>query len=543
MNWIKHLRVKNKLLLLIGVAIACIVALQSVTLISLKEHLLENRMAKIQNIVESATGVLEYYYQQEKSGKMSREEAQNSAQNAIKAMRYDGEQYLWINDMHPNMIMHPFNPRLDGTDISEVADPNGVKLFTEMARTVRKSGSGFVNYQWEKPNESQPVDKITFVKGFTPWNWVLGTGVYVDDIETTFMKNMLESAVLMAIGLVIMLGVSWIITISITRPVSNLNAIMKKVSSDKDLTLRAEVIGQDEIAQIGMSFNNMLTAFQDLIDEVTGFVEQLATSAEELSAVTTQTNEGIQRQHNDIDQIAAAMNQMTATVEEVSRNTESTSEATKKAHRDAVNGHDIVSSAKDSIDKLAGGVTQASVVVNGLENDSADVGKILDVIRGIAEQTNLLALNAAIEAARAGEQGRGFAVVADEVRTLAKRTQDSIEEIETMIKSFQQGAHDAVTAMTEGKQMATHSVQQITEVSVSLDKINETVDSISQMSLLIANSANEQSFVTSEMSKSISDISGVAQETSQGAEQTSDASRELAKLAVNLREVTGRFSI
>jgi methyl-accepting chemotaxis protein len=541
MNWIYQIRVKNRFLLLIAMATVCILSLQSISLMTLKTNLLEDRMLKTQHIIEAAFGVLEYYYQQEQDGSMTRQKAQNSARNTIKLMRYDSEQYFWINDMHPRMIMHPLTPQLDGTDISNITDPNGKKLFTEMTQTVQKSKFGFVNYQWKKFNESSPTDKISFVKGFAPWGWVLGSGIYIDDVTTIFWENALTSILLTLTSLFVMLWFSWIIARTITRPISDLNRIMEQVSLRKDLTLRAEIQGSGELSQIGSSFNYMLTAFQNLINEVSSSISQLAMSAEKLSAVTRETNKGIQKQHLDIDLVATAMVEMAATVNEVSKNTESTSDATKLAHKEATSGHHIVSNAKSTIDELAVGVEQASVVVYSLENDSGAIGKILDVIRAIAEQTNLLALNAAIEAARAGEQGRGFAVVADEVRTLAKRTQDSIEEIESMIKSLQKGTRKAVAAMDNGKEMATTSVQQIAEVALSLDKINENIETINEMSLQIATAADQQSTVTNEISRNITEISGVALVTAQGAEQTSSATNELADLAEKLREVTGKF--
>jgi methyl-accepting chemotaxis protein len=237
------------------------------------------------------------------------------------------------------------------------------------------------------------------------------------------------------------------------------------------------------------------------------------------------------------------MEEMSSTVHEVSENITETATATEVAYDEASRGAGIAKATKEAIDRLSLQVNQSAEAVNGLEKDSKDIGSILDVIRGIAEQTNLLALNAAIEAARAGEQGRGFAVVADEVRGLAKRTQDSIEEIESMIARLQDRARKTAKEMQDGKNMSIASAEQIASLSISLEKIDSTVAIIKQMSMQIATSAEEQAAVANEISSSITRISGIAESTSGGANQTNISSGELAKLAEKLTAVVTRFVV
>lgn len=542
-GWIRNISIKKKLLLIVSMALVGMVVLQGVALFKLKQNLLEDRQVKTRNLVEAAHSVLAYYQQQQSDGVMTASEAQLAAKRTIHNMRYDDDQYFWINDMDMQMVMHPIKPELDGKDVSKTEDSNGKAIFADMVRTVRSEGEGFVDYLWAKPGKKDPVEKISFVKGFEPWNWVVGSGIYIDDVEIIFQENVVSYSLILIVILALISAMFWLVATAVTKPVASLHKVMRDVSANSDLSLRANIDGNDEIAQMAASFNDMLTVFKDSILQVSSGVSQLASSAEELSAVTELTNAGIQKQYSDIDQVATAMHEMSKTVQEVASNTNNTAQATEEADKHTTKGHAVASGAMSAINELVGEMRSASEVIYGLENDTKDIGVILDVIRGIAEQTNLLALNAAIEAARAGDQGRGFAVVADEVRSLAQRTQESVEEIEEMISRLQDGALNAVKVMDNSQNMAGKSVEQISETAEVLNVINSTVSTINQMTLQIATAAEEQSSVAEEMNRNINNISQVAESTSQGAQQTSTASSELAELAENLQSVIMRFSV
>jgi methyl-accepting chemotaxis protein len=272
-------------------------------------------------------------------------------------------------------------------------------------------------------------------------------------------------------------------------------------------------------------------------------VTQLASAAEETSAVTTQTNAGISQQLSETSQVATAMNEMSATVQDVARNAVEAATAAKDADVTFDEGKKVVDRVISAIGELAGEVESAANVIQQLEEESRNIGSVLDVIKSIAEQTNLLALNAAIEAARAGEQGRGFAVVADEVRTLAGRTQESTQEIEEMISRLQSGTDNAVKVMESGKEITQVGVDQAAAAGEALQTINAAVEQISGMNTQIASAAEEQSAVAEEINRSIVSINEVAEQSSIGAQQTAAASDDLAKLAEQLKALVERFKV
>ncbi len=329
----------------------------------------------------------------------------------------------------------------------------------------------------------------------------------------------------------------------ILQSITQLNITMKNVENNNDLTLRSEITSKNEIGEMSNSFNKMLEKFEALVQQINSSSAQLATASEEVSTVAQESTNGIMQQRTETDMIATAMNEMTATVQEVANSAESAAGAAYSANNDAQGGSVVVKNTAQTIAQLASDLTDASEVVHQLETDSENIGSILDVIKNIAEQTNLLALNAAIEAARAGEQGRGFAVVADEVRTLASRTQESTQEIEDMITKLQKGSKHAVEVMEKGRDQAITGEAQAKEASESLEAITRAVSTINEMNTHIASAAEQQSATASEMNKNIVNINQVSEQTATGSEQTTVAANELAQLANNLQQLISQFKI
>ena len=355
-------------------------------------------------------------------------------------------------------------------------------------------------------------------------------------------RNSLLGVALVALllGLLLFYFVSTSIVAPLRRAVARMEAI---ASGDGDLTQRLATEGHDEVAELAQGFNHFADTVQQLVRQVQGSTTQVATAAEEMSAITAQTSAGVQRQRSEIDQVATAMTEMAATVQEVARNAAGAAEAAREANGEAEDGKRVVDATIAAIHELAREVSQAAGVIDQLAADSEAIGGVLDVIRGIAEQTNLLALNAAIEAARAGEQGRGFAVVADEVRTLAQRTQASTREIQQMIEKVQGGARGAVEVMQAGRKRAEDSVRQAGEAGSSLQTITYAVSAISDMNVQIASAAEEQSAVAEEINRNIVNIGTVADETATGSEHTASASAELARLGTDLQRAAGKFKV
>jgi methyl-accepting chemotaxis protein len=313
--------------------------------------------------------------------------------------------------------------------------------------------------------------------------------------------------------------------------------------SEGDLTHKVNLSGKDEFAWMCWEYTQGRKGFMGLVKEILGSAGQLAAAAEELSAITEQSNTGVMRQQGEINQVATAMNEMSATVSEVSKNAANAASAAQEADDSAKDGWQVVNTTVQTINNLASEVERTSEVIENLKGDSLSIGTVLDVIRDIAEQTNLLALNAAIEAARAGEQGRGFAVVADEVRTLASRTQQSTREINDMIERLQNGANQAVSVMEMGRSKAVESVEQAAKAGEALQSITSVVDNIKSMNMQIASAAEEQSATAEEINRNIVNISEVAQETAGGSQQTASASDELARLASDLQGQVAKFKV
>ncbi len=322
------------------------------------------------------------------------------------------------------------------------------------------------------------------------------------------------------------------------KVVERLNAI-----ADGDFTRSSSISGRDEFAWMSWKCDSVQKNLSKIMRDVRANSEQLATAAEKLSQITEQSRKGVMNQSQKTEQVAAAMSDMSSTVHEVARNASSAARAANDANEQARGGTSVVKNTIQSIEQLAIEVERAAETINKLKEDSVNIGTVLDVIRGIAEQTNLLALNAAIEAARAGEQGRGFAVVADEVRTLASRTQQSTQEIQGMIERLQGGANLAVSAMTQGRNAARNSVDQAINAGQSLETINRHIDTIKDMNTQIANAAEGQSSTAEEINRNIVNISSISHETAHSAEQTAQASEELARLAMQLQSQVSSFRV
>ena len=365
------------------------------------------------------------------------------------------------------------------------------------------------------------------------------------DVAEEHVAETTASIIIITLTAVIVgLLIAYLVMRGIVTPIKQTNSMLEDIAKGEgDLTKRIPVNSSDEVGALGKNFNSFVEKLQGIISQIMSATEQLATAAEQVARVTEQTGANIDQQKQETILVATAMNEMAVTVQAVSKDASDASVAANSANGEANNGNQVVSKTIDAINTLANEVEESASAIEQLQHNSVNIGSILDVIKNIAEQTNLLALNAAIEAARAGEQGRGFAVVADEVRTLAQRTQTSTAEIESLIGSLQDGSKQAVNRITQSRDLAVSTVEQAASAGESLRSITNAVSTIMQMNTQIATASEEQAAVAEEINRNVVNIQSVSEQTATGAEQTASASIELASLSEQLKGLVRQFKV
>lgn len=544
MNTLRRLSISQRLWLILVVAMSMLLALGLLMLKQIHDDLYQGKAQKTQHVVQAASGILTYYHGLETAGTLSRDAAQQQALTVVGQLRYDHDDYFWINDLRPFMVMHPTNPKLDGKDLSAIKDPDGFALFSEMARLAKDKGAGMVDYRWPKPGSEAPVQKTSYVQLFEPWGWVIGSGVYIDDMQAEFWAQVWK-ACWAGLGIaLIMAALVTVIARSIVRPLQETVQAMANIASgESDLTRSLDTQGRDEVAALAQHFNAFTAKLHKVVSRLQATASALDLSSTTLGNDASNAQQRSQQQALQMDQVATAINEVTYAVQEVAKNAEHAASEMRGAQSQAELGQQNIDSSLQQIDQLSGTITKAVEVIRLLASQSSEIGSVLEVIRSIAEQTNLLALNAAIEAARAGEQGRGFAVVADEVRLLAQRTQKSTAEIQAMIEGLQKHSEAAVDVIGSSSRASQLTIEQATQAGQSLTSIGQALSNLNDLNASIASATLQQAHVVEDINQNVTQAAGLSQSTAQAAEQSSAASVHLKQLSVELNGLLRQFKV
>lgn len=543
MKLIQRLSITQRLVTLLGIAAFGTALMVAFMMFILNGLLIDEEKRKLDAVLDSAHTIVNYYYEQVESGDLTEEEARQQAFNRLDDIRYEGAEYIFTLNRQGEMVQHPFTKSLVGKNVLSYEDPEGTQLFQEMVDKARNNDRGTVEYIWQKGSDANNlVPKISRIRVFEPWNIILGTGQYTDNIAAILWQEFFKLAGL-ALVLAVPLMLLFILIIrSITRPLKTINSAMVDIAEGEgDLTRRLNDSGSDELARLAASFNTFVHKIQQLVQSVQESAQRESEAAEKLTELSATSRRQSDELSSQTGSVATAITELSSSAAEVAEHARQAADSANTADEEAGRSAVIVRESVNNIEALTNELKKAGEQARLLQDGSEKIGNILGVIVAIAEQTNLLALNAAIEAARAGEAGRGFAVVADEVRTLATRTQHSTDEISGIVDSIQGAIKDVSQIITDVEGRSTSTNEEALKAEQAIGQIQEAVANISTMNVQIASATDEQSRVTKDLNENITGISDLSHANQEANVQVAEVSQDLNKNSVDLSQLVSRF--
>jgi methyl-accepting chemotaxis protein len=533
-----NVKVSRKLWGLIAILVSLLVIFEFDAYYKQYNESLKARKQQVKEQVENAYSLIQYYHDQ--ASIIGEEAAKEQALKAVAALRYGSGGYFWINDYQHTLLMHPLKPQLNGSDVTNKTDASGNHHWQAMVTTVKQQGEGFVEYTYKGPQVDTPEEKVSYVKGLKDWNWIVGSGVFYTDVKAAFWSNVKVSLIIETLLVLAALTVSCFVVRSIVRPLKAVTAHLQTVASG-DMTQHLELNRKDELGILADSANQMSLALGNTLGSVSNAIQELQAVSLQMRTNTANTKGGMDAQFNEVEKLATAMNEMSYSIRDVANNAKDTANATQVVQETTRSSSKDLSETNQNIQTLTHHVEGANTVIIELLSQTQEIESVLGVIGDISEQTNLLALNAAIEAARAGEQGRGFAVVADEVRTLASRTQSSTVEIRNIIEKLQQQSSNASQSMATSTEQAEKGAERMRNAANNLAKMLQQVDEVSDSSVQIASAAEQQGQVAEEINSNLMGIREVSERVLQEADEVSQGSEMIAKMADALRVQINQF--
>ncbi|SHO56406.1 methyl-accepting chemotaxis protein [Vibrio quintilis] len=533
---LRDIKVSLKLASMIFVAILGFLVLLFTASQTLESNLLHEKEQRLSAVVHAIMTQLSYLDQT-----LPEKEAEKQAKALIRSMRFDESNYVFVLDTSRTILLNPGVPGSEGQQMGHSRNNPKDEHWFRMIDVSRDQDGGVVRYPF-KDAAGKINDKLSYVKLYSPWGWVLGSGMLVENIDEQVHSQLLRMGGYTLLIIVVMTILSSIISRSMIIPLENIREAMLKLVKG-DLTVKVPIMGKDEIGMVARCINDSINSVHTALNESVSSAKLLAEAANRIATSADSNNQAVSMQRDRLTQIATAMNQMSTTVAEVANHAESMAKDTLEATNEAELGDKDVSFSIDSISVLSKELELATNQVNKLKEGVMEIGDVTTVISSISEQTNLLALNAAIEAARAGEQGRGFAVVADEVRNLASRTNESTEEIQHTINRLQQLAINTSETMQKSQDLAGDSVERAEGSGNDLKQIVEHIQHISDKSAQVATAAEEQSAVAEDINQNISGINDAAMDMSDSTKDLATESENLASMSQQLDMQLTQFKL